>query len=410
MPGDPLVRDTDLFQLALNLTAPWYVKASSFDAERKRLDLTIDFTAGGTFPCPECGSAGCKAYDTSEKVWRHLNFFEHQAYLHVRVPRVDCTACGIKLVAVPWARNGSGFTLLFEAYVLSLVKEMPVSAVACLVAEHDTRIWRILHHYVENARAEADFSGVTEVGVDETASKRGQNYITLFADLKEKRVLFATEGRDAATLGAFRADLEAHGSAAEEVRHLSMDMSPAFQKGAALYFPEAEITFDKFHVVKLLNEAVDEVRRAEQKEQPVLKGSRWVWSKNATNRTAKQQAAFERLSQLNLKTARAHRIKLSFQEFYQEHRLTAEAHLKRWYFWATHSRLPAIIRVAKTIKKHWNGVLRYFDSKLTNAALEGINSLIQAARARARGYRSTRNMITMLYLIAGKLKLTALPI
>jgi transposase len=191
-----------------------------------------------------------------------------------------------------------------------------------------------------------------------------------------------------------------------------MDMSPAYQKGAALHFPKAKVTFDKFHVIKLLGEAVDEVRRAEQKERPELKGSRWVWSKNAENRTAKQRAAYEVLSlpALNLKTARAYRIKLALQEFYQQSAGSAAAFLKRWYFWVTHSRLPAMIRVARTIKEHWQGVLRYFRSHLTNAVLEGINSLIQAARTRARGYRSTKNMITMLYLIAGKLKLNMLPI
>lgn len=407
------MQDTDLFQLALGLVSPWYVRESSFDAAAKRLDVTIDFTPGGTFSCPECGGAGCKAYDTSEKVWRHLNFFEHEAYLHVRVPRVSCgRGCGVKLVSVPWARHGSGFTLLFEAYLLSLVRQMPVLAVAKLVGEHDTKIWRVLHHYVDAARLEADFSRVIRVGVDETASKRGHNYISVYVDLEQSRVLFATEGRDAAVLGVFRRDLEAHGGSPERVRELTMDMSPAYQKGAALHFPKAKITFDKFHVIKLLGEAVDEVRRAEQKERPELKGSRWVWSKNAENRTAKQHAIYEALSlpSLNLKTARAYRIKLALQEFYRESEESAEAYLKRWYFWATHSRLPPMIRVAKTIREHWQGVLRYFRSHLTNAVLEGINSLIQAARARARGYRSTKNMITTLYLIAGKLKLNVLPI
>lgn len=406
------MHDTDLFQLALALTPPWYVERTSFDAAGKRLDIYIDFEAGGTFACPECGRGGAKAYDTTEKVWRHLNFFEHEAYLHVRTPRVECARCGVKRAEVPWARHGSGFTLLFEAYVLSLVKEMPISAVARLVGEHDTRIWRVLHHYIESARAEADFSSVRAVGVDETASKRGQSYISLFVDLEAARVLFATEGRDAAVVGAFRQDLEAHGGTAGAVREFSMDMSPAFRKGVRDHFPDAEITSDKFHVIRLMNEAVDQVRRAEQKARPELKGSRWVWVKNPANWTAKQRAAFQALSPatLNLKTARAYRIKLALQAFYREPWVRAEAYLKRWYFWATHSRLPAVVAAAKTIKRHWDGVLRWFESHMTNAMLEGINSLIQAARARARGYHSTRNMITMLYLIAGKLKLQCPPI
>lgn len=407
------MRDTDLFELALGLTPPWYVKRSTFDPEERRLDVYIDFEPGGTFPCPaECGQEGAKAYDTTEKVWRHLNFFEHEAYLHVRTPRVECARCGIKLVEVPWGRHGSGFTLLFEAYLLALCRQMPVAAVARLVGEHDTRIWRVLDHYVERARAEMDHSAVEKVGMDETASKRGHHYISLFVDLEEARVLFATEGRDAGVLGSFRGDFEAHGGSAERVRELSMDMSPAYLKGAREHFPSAAITYDKFHVIRLLNEAIDQVRRAEQKERVELKGSRWVWAKNPANWTAGQQQTYERLSpaKLNLKTARAYRIKLALQEFYTQPRWQAEAYLKRWYFWATHSRLPSVIAAARSIKRHWEGVLRWFDSNVTNAVLEGINSLIQAARARARGYRSTRNMITMLYLIAGKLNLNSVPI
>jgi transposase len=200
------VRDIDLFQQALALPKPWFVERSEFDGAKRRLDLYLDFEVGGTFVCPECGARGCKAYDTSEKSWRHLNFFQHEAYLHARVPRVECGRCGVKLVDVPWARPGSGFTLLFEAIVLMLVKSMTVAETARLMREHDTRIWRIVHHYVDQARAEADCSTVRQVGMDETASKRGHNYIALFVDLEQSRLLFATEGRGADTSAALSPD------------------------------------------------------------------------------------------------------------------------------------------------------------------------------------------------------------
>lgn len=230
------MRDVDLFQQALNLPWPWFVVRSEFDAGERRLDLYLDFEAGGTFSCPECGRDGCKAHDTSEKQWRHLDFFQHHAYLHARTPRVRCERCGVKLVEVPWARPGSGFTLMFEALVLAMVKGMPVASVAALIGEHDTRIWRILHHYVDQARATADFSRVRHVGVDETASKRGQDYISLFVDLDERKLLFATEGRRAATLGCFRRDLEDHGGRADQIEEFCLDMSAAFQKGIATWF------------------------------------------------------------------------------------------------------------------------------------------------------------------------------
>jgi transposase len=248
--------------------------------------------------------------------------------------------------------------------------------------------------------------------VDETASKRGHNYISLFVDLEGPRVLFATEGRDAGTVAAFRADLEARGGKAEQIEEFCLDMSPAYLKGIAESFPQARITFDKFHVMKLLNDAVDQVRREEQRQRPELKGSRYVWVKNPENLTQTQLALLDGLDvpKLNLKTARAYQMRLTFQELWSMRDEIAEAFLKRWYFWATHSRLEPMIQVARTVRRHWDGVLNWFCTRISNGILEGINSLLQAARAKARGYRTERNFIAMAYLIAGKLNLQLLPI
>ncbi len=399
------MQDTDLFQLALGLMPPWLVENCRFDVKKKQLDIYIDFSRGGEFPCPECGRMNCKAYDTEDKVWRHLNFFEHVTYLHARTPRVQCPECGVKQVPVPWAREGSGFTLLFEAFIMTMAKEMPINAIARLVGEYDTKIWRILRHYVEKARSEQDYSEVKKVGMDETSSRRGHNYITVFVDMDKSKVLFATPGKDAATVTEFKKDLAAHGGSPENIKQACCDMSPAFIRGIEDTFEGSTITFDKFHIVKIINEALDEVRRQEQKDRPELKKTRFAWLKNPPNLTEKQKTIVETLNvkKLNLKTARAYQIKLTFQDLYDQPRDRAEAFLKRWYFWTTHSRLQPMIEAAKTIKRHWNGVLGWFKSGLTNGILEGINSLIQAAKAKARGYRSNRNFITIVYLIAGKL-------
>jgi len=397
--------DEELFAAALGLQSPWSVSGLDFSLAKKRLDINIDFEVGGLFACPSCGIPS-KAYDSTTKRWRHLNFFQYEAYLEARVPRVSCSkGCGTKRVEVPWARSGSGFTLLFESLLLTLCKEIPVAKVAQLVGEHDTRLWRMLHHHIDKARSKADFSQVTRVGMDETSSKRGHQYITLFCDMDKRNLLFATEGKDSATVKAFKTDFEVHNGDAEAVTQVSCDMSPAFISGVTERLPNAEITFDKFHVVKLLNEGVDEVRRTEVKENEALKKTRYLWLKNRENLTSRQSVEFDKLSQLNLKTARAYQIKTNFQEFYtMPDRATGEAYLKRWYFWATHSRIEAMIKAAKTIKRHWEGVLNWFDSHLTNALLEGMNSLIQAAKSRARGYRSHRNFIAMTYLIGAKLE------
>ncbi len=389
---------------ALGLPEPWKITKDTFSVKEQRLDITIDFEAGSTFPCPECGAEG-KAYDTQQKTWRHLNFFQHETYIHARVPRVECPqGCGITTVGVPWARPRSGFSLLFEALIMTLVREMPVAAIAALIGEHDTRIWRVLHHYVEEARGDADYSEVERIGMDETASRRGHNYITLFYDLDEKLLLFGTEGRKQGVVSAFREDLQAHGGHPDQIKQTCSDMWPAYIKGVNDCFPQAEMTFDRFHIMKILNFAVDQVRRDEAKTRKELKKTRYLWLKNPAKLTAEQQQILEDLPTNNLRTAKAYQIRLTFQEFFnQPHREAGEAFLKRWYFWATHSRLEPIIQAAKIIRKHWEGVLNWFDSQITIGILEGFNSLIQAAKARARGYRTNRNLITMAYLIAGKL-------
>lgn len=399
------MKDIDLFQMALGLTPPWQVSDAQFDPNTKRLDIRIDFPRGSTFTCPKCGQTGIKAYDTQEKSWRHLNFFQHDAYLTARVPRTECNDCGILLVDVPWARPGGSFTLLFEAMILTLAKAMPVKTISEFVNEHDTRLWRILHHYVDESREEADYSDIRNVGMDETSRKRGHNYVSLFVDLDTPKVLFATEGKDASTVERFKQDLTDHNGNPEAIEEMCSDMSPSFISGVETFFPNAHLTFDKFHIMKVINEAVDEVRRQEQKDRPELFRTRYIWLKNFENLTPSQTETLNELTvkKLNLKTSRAYHIKLNFQELFKQPAEYAETYLKKWYFWATHSRLEPIKEAAYTIKRHWDGVLQWFHSGVNNGILEGINSVIQAAKARARGYRTTRNIVTIIYLIAGKL-------
>jgi transposase len=326
--------------------------------------------------------------------------------MYAGVPRIKCSNCGVRLINVPWARADSGFTLLFEAYIMILAPSMPVKRIAELVSEHDTRLWRVLQHHVEEAREQADCSDVKKVGVDETSSKRGHNYVTIFVDLEKSKTIFATEGKDNTTVKLFKDDLSKHGGDPDAIKDVSCDMSPAFIKGVEENLPNAEFTFDKFHVLKTLNEAVDEVRRQEQKGQPELKNTRYIFLKNPENLTNKQADRLKeiKLKDLNLKTMRAYQIRLNFQELWLQPPDQAERFLKKWYFWATHSRIEPVKEAAYTIKRHWDGVLNWFKSRINNGILEGFNSLVQAAKARARGYRTTEYLITMIYLITGKLR------
>ena len=397
----------ELFRIALGLAQPWTVTEIAFSEDQHQLDLHLDFPKGSRFACPECGQDGCPVHDTQQRTWRHLNFFQHKTFLHARQPRVTCPEHGVKTVEVPWARPQVGFTLLMEAFVMALLQHgMTPNQVARTIDEHDTRIWRLLQHYVDTARGEADYSEVKTIGVDETSSRRGHKYISVFMDLDEKRVLYATEGKDAETVEAFKEDLIEHGGKPERIEEACLDMSPAFIKGLNEQFPDAAQTFDPFHLMKLVNEAVDEVRRQEQKDHPELKGTRYVWLKNAWNLTAAQRTSFDTLRHSKLETVRAHHMKCVFQDIMTEpDRTVAEAMLRGWRRWAARSRLTPMVELARTLKKHWKGVVRWFTSRISNGLLEGINSLIQTAKRKARGFRSTTNLITMVYLLAGKLNL-----
>jgi transposase len=210
-------------------------RCSDFNAAAGTLTIDIDFPRGGRFSCPTCGRAECPVYDVEPKRWRHLNFWQYETVLTARLPRIRCDACGVLQVEVPWARSSSGFTVLFEALVLTLAKEMPVHAMARLFKEHDHRIWRIIHFHIDRARAKEDFSQVRRLGVDETSRRRGHHYVSMFVDLDRPRAIFCTEGRDAESFGRFKADFEAHGGRPEQLTELCMDMAPSYRLGAARY-------------------------------------------------------------------------------------------------------------------------------------------------------------------------------
>lgn len=401
-----------LFGMALGIVSPWEVTEVNFSMESNRLDITIDFQRGSVFPCPVCG-APAPAYDTTEKTWRHLNFFQYEAYLHAFVPRVNCPneGCGVKQIQVPWARAGSGFTLLFEALVMTMARDLPVNVMARLFSVTDTRLWRVINAYVEAARAKEDFSDVKRIGIDETSTKKGQNYASFFFDLDKRKLLFGTEGKDNETVKDFVADLKKHGGDPEQITDAAIDMSKAFIKGVKEQLPNAVVTFDKFHLIKLMNESLGKIRAEEARLFPdALKKSRYLFLKNPEDLTPEEEARMNTMvANQCYKSVEAYTHKLNLQNVYfAESRQEAEALLKQWYKKTSKSTIVLIQKMAKTVKDHWDGILSHFDSELTSGFLEGINSLIQAAKARARGYRNPRNMISMAYLIAGKLKFNKL--
>jgi transposase len=411
-----------LFTAALGLQAPWEVKQVDLDMSKRRIDFEV--TCGTKrLTCPVCGAAEQGIHDRVRRDWRHLDFFQFEAWLHADVPRVKCDACGkTSQVAVPWASEGSGFTLLFEALALSLCRELPVAQAANFLRVASKRLWTRIDHYIKAARSRDDMSGVRKVGVDETSVKKGHEYITVVHDLEAKRLLFACPGRNHETVAAFAQDLTVHGGDPEAVEHVCMDMSAAYTKGVGKFLPRAAISFDRFHVVALANEAMDAVRREEMRTQPaavretlgstdrkVLKGLMWSMRKNPAGWSPKQTDVMHWLQRSNLKSTRVWRLKQALREVYAG-ALTANSEeqasiaLSSWLSWARHCRLEPFKRLAKTLSERFDGVVRGMLNGRSNAYVEAMNGLLQQTKTAARDFRTVENFIAITYLRMSKLK------
>jgi len=390
------VRESELFALGLGIVSPW--KIVDLDFREGEVHVRVDFEKGSRFN-------GLSVHDTVERCWRHLNFFKYPCFVTARVPRVKHSDGSVRMVEVPWGRPGSGFTLDFEAHALSLVGQMPVLAAAKELGIHDTRLWRLLRFHVNKAFEAQEIGCLKRIGVDETSARKGHDYITVFVDLDARRVLFACEGRTGVALSLFRQFLEFKGVDPDSVEDFSCDMSPAFLSGIEATFPRAKVTLDKFHLVAMLTKAVDETRKGESKQYKALQGTRWIWLKNPSNLNSSQQQTLKQFFLQNnfCLTAQAYGFKLQFQEIFSLRKKAAERLLNLWLENALESGLRHIEDVATTFFKRREMILNWFDSKISNGVLEGFHSVLQATKHKARGYRDPRNLITMSYLLHGKL-------
>jgi transposase len=292
------------------------------------------------------------------------------------------------------------------------------SGTVFLEIRETSRLWRMLFRQVDAAYAEADFSHVCCVGVDELSVRRGHEYVSGFADLVRKRVLFATEGKDHQVWLNFVAALEKHKGHRHAVTQVSLDMSPAYQKGVKETCRNAQRVFDKFHVIAHANKAVDEVRRAEVRlggagVWEALRQSQWLWRKNPENLSEPEAARLARIDQKSLRTAKAYQMRLVLQDIYRSPPAAVARQRfrvwSRWVRWVARQQpkhlLRAMVKVADLVEKHLAGILAHWKWGLTNAFMEGLNSVFSATKRKARGYRSTTHLTTMLSLVAGKLRL-----
>jgi len=398
----------EIFSIALNLSEPWYIKDIKMTIPNGtisgKIDIYIDFERGYKFK--DQHGKDTSAYDTVQKQWRHLNFFQHECYIHARVPRIKTKGEWINNVQVPWARKGSGFTLLFEAFSMLLIEsEMPVKRASNLMGIYDTRLWRIFGYWVSKAYNADDQKDVCTIGIDETSTRKGHNYVTIAVDMEKKRVIYATPGKDAKCIEDLKNHLISKECDPNQIEKTCIDMSPAFISGIINNFPNAQITFDKYHIMKIINEAMDNLRKAERRENEELKNHKYIFLKS-DKRLNKEEKEFKYYFLTSYpKLGEAYRLKELFDEFWDlKNEEEAAGYLSYWCDMVEDSKIQPFIKAAATIKGHWSGIINYIKSRLNNGILEGINSKIQLAKKRARGYRNIDNFINMIYFIAGKLK------
>jgi transposase len=391
----------------LGLDERWEVKVVEFDPQSDRFFMviveTLQFAVREICPHDNCKSTGFTCHDHTEtRCWRHMDVFGKRSEILCNVPRGKCPSSHrVYKVKVPWEGKGKHFTTAFEGFALTLMREMPVSKASKIIGETDQRMWRMLFAHVDAAYSKLDMCVVTWIGADELSARKGHDYLTVFADPQAKRVLFATEGKDAETFQRFAEALYAHNRHPKAITQAAIDMSPAYRKWVQGNLGNAQIVFDKYHTVAMDNDAVDKVRRAEArldekafKEQ--LKGSRWIFRKNPVNLTDKQTQQLGSLDLKNLATSTANQMRLNFQQVYRSrNEQTARKNILKWTQWVQRrtkkagTLLDPMVKAAKSIERNLEGILAHWKQGLTTAFMEGLNSVFSAQKCKALGYRSS---------------------
>jgi transposase len=395
-----------LFAKALGLSEPWYIQKVEFETVKegvKELHIWIDFTRGARFTMEDGNQY--PVYSTVERQWRHLNFFQHKCFLHAWVPRIKMPNGSTVQAEIPWAQPGSSFTLLFEAYVLALVQnEMNLTKAGQLVNVDPRVIGRMVRRYVQMGLANTPVEDVETIGIDETSIAKGHNYMTVISDLEKKQVLAVSLGKDRGAAEKALKQICLRGLDKSKVKYICMDLSPAYISFAMNKLPEAEIVFDRFHIEKLLNEAIDHTRRAEQFVAVALKKTRYLWLRNPSSLTPKQQDKVHYLSIQFPTLGEAYRLKHIFKYIWNEHTgdQAIEA-LQEWIRQATLTKNQFLLKFVNTLKAHWSGIVTFFYKRITNAFAERVNLKIQEAKRRAKGYRNPLNYMYMIYFLCGGL-------
>jgi len=365
---------------------------------------------GGKGVCPVCGEE-CGIHDQrEERQWRHLDTMQFETVITARVPRTHCRVDGVLTANVPWAEKGSRWTLLFERFAIEvLLMAKNITSAQTLLGLNWNQTNEIRRRAVERGLGRREEETPPHLGIDEKSFRKGHSYVTVLTDIEGKRVLEVTEGRDTAATKAAINTLSPEQK--EQVLAVAMDMSGAYKKAVKEELPDAAIAHDKFHVAKLLNEAVDKIRRQEaarlaQENDDRLKHTRYDWLTAFENMERADKIAFKDLRESELEVAKAWAMKEAFRHFWGYTYLgAARSFFDKWVAWVNRSGLAPMMKVAQTLVDHYLGLENQIFHKITTAFNEGTNAKIQTIKSEARGFKCFANYRIAILFSCGKLNL-----
>jgi transposase len=400
---------TEHYRALLGLDANWKVTSVEFLPKQKAVDIHIIFCGSG-LKCPKCKCNCTQADLAPQRSWRHLDTMQFTTTIHASVPRTKCEKCGVLTIPVPWADKHSRFTLLFECMAIEVIQACSsLASAATLLSLNWKSVHAIMERAVERGLKLRKLDEVKHVGIDEKSFGKGQDYVSIMADIDNNRVLEVEPGRTREAVDNLWKTLDE--LVRQGVAAVAMDMWQPFMESTRVACPNAEVVHDKFHVSKYLGEAVDKVRRQENKAlieegKDTLKGTRQLWLYALENLPKDKSATFLSLQKEDLQTGRAWSIKENFRHFWECKTIeNAEVYFRSWYSWSTHSKLAPIAKVANMLKRHLEGILAYITHRITNATSEGFNSRIQSIKSAARGFRNFENYRTRILFFCGRLEL-----
>jgi transposase len=405
------LEDTEFYGQLLGLAGPWRVRKVGLDTAANRVDIWVEEVAGTKWNCPECGKEAPLYDHAEERVWRHLNTCQCQTFVHARLPRTKCADHGVRQVLAPWAGPGSQFTTACESWLIDTLQECDITGVSRLTGASWDESWGVMAKAVARGQARKTHRIPEYLSIDEKAFAKRHRYETLICDLKRGTVEHMVEDRQQESLERYYRQFTEEERAS--VKAVAMDMWDPYIAATRAYIPQAEekIVFDHFHVTRQVTEALDKVRRQEHKALMVqgdeqLKRTRHLWLANRENVPEWRQEEFAAIRKANLKTGRAWSIKESLRKFWHyRYPKSALGYFRRWYYWATHSRLVPIVKAAKTLEKYLPNIMTYFKHRISNAAAEGLNSKIQMVKEMACGFRNREHYRIAIYFHCGGLSL-----